>query len=319
LSFLALDMLNTEDGYTSGLSLGKKQGGLYTTNGQNWTESTEKHLFGAFQCVGEVSDEFLFQIGQWGGVSKGDDGDGLQISTDGGVTFTSYSWNQTYPARYGSFINANTGWISGGNFPSNESTTDVYKFNQHLSIDKRTGEYRLHPPFRGFNSGAYNYSTGTWGAVLAVTNDGGNSFTTLYQNNGNAEYGFYFNSVQFVDANNGWVVGEGVDNTTGEGYSFIWGTTDGGKNWETQLTLLGGSLTEVSMSSSTFGWAVGGINIGELSMQGVYYQTTDGSTWTLAGEVKRTYQLAVSTVDENNAYSAGLDLEDLCGVYAYTS
>jgi len=56
------------------------------------------------------------------------------------------------------------------------------------------------------------------------------------------------NAVQFVDANEGWAVGdEGV----------VWHTIDGGKNWERQPTGVRGSLRAVHFLNPFTGWAVG--------------------------------------------------------------
>jgi len=318
-SFLSLDMYNSDYGFTAGLSLGgKMKGSLYTTNGQIWNESTTKHLVAAFTDVGQISTTEMYQVGQWDNLKSGP-GDGIQISTNGGVSFNSFNWNQTYDSRYGSFVTPLIGWVSGGDFPTaSNSSDDIKHLTQHVSINRRTGAYDVHPAYATLS----DYSpppNNTFGAVIAQTTDGGNTWTTLYHRKGGDKYGFYFNQIQFVNVSLGWVIGEGVNHTTGNAYSFIWQTTNGGISWNTQLYVNGASFMSMEMLNATYGWVVGGVIQSALSMKGQFYLTTNGGqTWTLEGEIKDTLQAAVTVVDATEAYSTAITILEVCSVYAYS-
>ena len=109
-------------------------------------------------------------------------------------------------------------------------------------------------------------------------------------------------AVQFVDAVEGWAVGD-------EG--AILHTIDGGKSWERQRSGTAASLRRVQMLSPYVGWSVGRVESPySAAAQGVVLGTTDGGgTW---GEVS-TQSLpglnAVQFLDEKHGY-----VEELHGV-----
>jgi photosystem II stability/assembly factor-like uncharacterized protein len=75
-------------------------------------------------------------------------------------------------------------------------------------------------------------------------------------------------AVQFVDAREGWAVGdEGV----------VWHTIDGGKNWERQPTGVRGSLRSLHFLSPYLGWVAGREELpGGMGSAGVLLYTQDG-------------------------------------------
>ena len=83
-------------------------------------------------------------------------------------------------------------------------------------------------------------------------------------------YGKYYKGIDFVDNQNGWLVGE---------YQVILHTGDGGATWVQQhLNTNNYALSKVQMWSTTRGWAVG--NGGAYSGDGAaILATTDGTTW----------------------------------------
>src|SRR5438309_10160041 len=82
----------------------------------------------------------------------------------------------------------------------------------------------------------------------------------------------YFNdaalhAVQFVDADEGWAVGdEGV----------VWHTIDGGKTWERQPTGVRASLRAVQFQSPYIGWVAGREELPDGGSVGVLLYTRDG-------------------------------------------
>jgi len=309
LAFMSLDMYSSTVGLASGLGVGKLIGSAYTTNGKNWSESTNKHLDQEIQSVGFTSATDAWQVGTWGKV--GDlKGDGVLMSSDGGNTFKPHDWDQISYARYGSFVDSETGFVAGGQFPSNNDSQR--HLTQHLSIDG--GILDVHPVKH--HEGAVN---DTYAAVIAYTKTGGKTWSELYSNKGTAKTGFYFNGINFVSATQGWVVGEGINATNDTPYSFIWGTTDAGSTWTQQFYAEHTSLIQITMLSPTFGWACGGQYVGSLKdMKGTFYVTTDGKTWTESGAIRDTYQLNIDVVDQNTAYSVGLTILGVCSVYKYS-
>lgn len=86
-------------------------------------------------------------------------------------------------------------------------------------------------------------------------------------------YGVYYQGVDFIDNQNGWLVG---DNQT------ILRTSDGGASWNRQHHAVGAyALAKVQMWSPTRGWAVGN--------GGALFATTDGSNWVQQAEPSSSY------------------------------
>jgi len=249
LTFMDINMYSSTAGYTSGLGIGKIVGSAFTTNGISWNETETKHLEQAFQSVGHITATEVWQVGTWANVKKAPgitDGNGVMLSQNSGDTFTGYNWDQVSLARYGSFIDASTGWIAGGQFP--ESNDTQMHLSQHLSL-REDGSLDIHEAKRP-GPMAYN---NTFAAVIASTQNGGQSWTTLYKNMGTEDDGFYFNGVSFISATQGWVVGEGYNSSTEQSYAFIWATTNGGKTWDQQLFVDDGSIIQIRMISDTYG------------------------------------------------------------------
>ncbi len=93
-------------------------------------------------------------------------------------------------------------------------------------------------------------------------------------------------SIQFVDADEGWCVGE-------EG--VILHSIDAGKNWEKQSSATQGTLEAVRFLNPYFGWAVGHDDRFAAQSNGIVLYTRDGGiTWKriLAGEVPALYGVA---------------------------
>jgi photosystem II stability/assembly factor-like uncharacterized protein len=86
-------------------------------------------------------------------------------------------------------------------------------------------------------------------------------------------YGVYYQGVDFVDNQNGWLVGD---------KQTILRTHDGGATWASQHQVPGSyALSKVQMWSPTRGWAVGN--------GGALFATTDGSNWAQQAEPTGSY------------------------------
>ena len=83
-------------------------------------------------------------------------------------------------------------------------------------------------------------------------------------------------SIYFTNSNTGWAVGAGI----------ILKTTDGGTNWNPQITGTSYQLYSVHFSDSNFGWAVG--YDGNAS-SGIILKTTDGGiNWNPTTKLEQT-------------------------------
>ncbi len=109
-------------------------------------------------------------------------------------------------------------------------------------------------------------------------------------------------AVDFVNANDGWAVGE---NTNG---SVILVTTNGGATWTAQNASMAGSgawLGAVDFVNASDGWAVG---YNDNTFTAVILATTNGGvTWTAqnASAADSTELLSVSFVDANHGWAVG--------------
>jgi photosystem II stability/assembly factor-like uncharacterized protein len=88
----------------------------------------------------------------------------------------------------------------------------------------------------------------------------------------------FLNSVTFVDANTGWVVGSAVP-FRGNPYALVLKTSDGGVSW-TRAGFDGFVLSAAVFINPNIGTAVGGL-VSNPPFFGIIVRTTDGgTTWT---------------------------------------
>jgi photosystem II stability/assembly factor-like uncharacterized protein len=153
-----------------------------------------------------------------------------------------------------------------------------------------SGDIGLQVQFANENNGwasIYNMIYGNF--QLYKTTDGGSTWNPVTTTVG----GFY----QFMDANNGWMVGSSVNNIGGDNLNNIYRTTNGGLNWTEQATNIG-KANALYFSDLTHGWVVG--------QSGLVMKTTDGGTnWTAVtntGQTSDSNSKAVFFLDANNGW-----------------
>jgi len=226
-------------------------------------------------------------------------GDGVQISSNSGSSWSIESWKQGISARYGKFFNAKQGYVTGGDWPNNtlsrlnkfpiQLTHHIHHTGKRLEVHHETA-----PQISGYRG------------VIASTVDAGKSWNTLV--NWTTE-GVYFNEISCSDFLNCWTVAEGVNKTTLVPAAYIYGTNDGFKTIQLQHYFEHGSLIAINMLNVKYGWAAGadlrrvGLNL----FEGTFFLTLDGRTWTQSQRVGNFYPMDVSTVDTEYAYAAGLN------------
>jgi photosystem II stability/assembly factor-like uncharacterized protein len=90
------------------------------------------------------------------------------------------------------------------------------------------------------------YIVGSGGTILKTINSGGNwTIQTFHPDT-------IFNSVAFLDHNEGWAVGRRLSNTV------MIRTLNGGQSWESIYAGTASLLASITFNNSFDGWAVGG-------------------------------------------------------------
>jgi photosystem II stability/assembly factor-like uncharacterized protein len=305
---MSISMFDAQHGIAGALGFVGLPCGILTNDGKTWEKIHDGvDILCAVQDTTSPASNVFVMIGEFSHPAHLG-GDGIQISTNGGLSWTQHNWNQNIDARYGKFLSADVGYVTGGEWPNN--TMSRFQFPVQLS-------HHIHHDGNNFkvNREASRDVPGYRG-VIALTVDSGKSWKTLV--NWTLE-GQYFNEISCTDINTCWVVSEGVNKTTGVTAAYIWGTTDGFKTINQQAYFEHGSLMAVNMLNSTYGWAAGadvrrsGIN----EFKGTFFLTTDGKTWTQNQQIGNFYAMDVSTVDDQYAYAAGLDEVALAALTQY--
>ncbi|MDZ4659839.1 MAG: YCF48-related protein [Bythopirellula sp.] len=121
-------------------------------------------------------------------------------------------------------------------------------YQQNLSADAAHRELRavdFVDPNMGWTSGMFHFDTAHFFTTMRYTTNGGSSwrtadFETLQQ-------GFPVSDLDFIDANNGWLVGGGGN---------IWRSVDGGLSWTSHYSGEGNGFQAVVFVDNSHGWAV---------------------------------------------------------------
>jgi hypothetical protein len=291
--------------------------GAYTNDGQNWQQTHEgKDLICVAQGSAAPDPNTMVLVGQWVSL-KDPQGDGVQISTDAGKTWIGQNWPAGTSSRYAEFISADFGYVTGGQWPD-ENSTDTFvlpkRLSKHLTYNGRNIQF---VPDTKVYTHVPNANTIGYQGVIALATSAASSWQVLVNL---TNQGLYFNQISCFDQNNCWAVCEGNNITNGAVAAWIYATNDGWKTMSVQYYFEGGSLITIQMISATFGWAGGAFipsSGSRAELVGAFFVTTDGMTWTLNGNPKGFYAMDLSVIDENYAYSAGLSELGLSSLARY--
>lgn len=283
---------------------------------------------GSGQCVRAVGDrtkpDAIAVVGEFGLFKPKN---GVAISTDGGVSFTTYDAGLFTDARYGAFPSAKTWYLSAGNWPeANDDKTptkDDDPFSNDNNIPAADGApqvYARTPRFELRRNAAGGYqpyarlsgrdamvtsNDTVFQTQISMTQDGGATWTTVFKEVGD----FYPNGIACQDDANCCFVAEA--DAGSEPGSRIYCTSDSGASWNRTFFNAGAdnSLLDISVTGTAGEyWAVGGV-LSELDASASFYHSTDnGATWTLDSSIKGSYASAVDCVDTAHCWSTTLQV-----------
>jgi len=234
---------------------------------------------------------------------------GLTATWDDGKTFVNYDCGITTAyTRYGHFPSPTTWFLAAGVWPSLDAwdnDPEARVISQKIRIHKQFGvqfrhvwerENLNHATVYGSRRGRSLLQTSGYVAAVARTTDGGKTWATVFSDMGD----YYFNDIDCPTTTDCWVVGESESDSPNPGVRIIH-TADGGATWDTQLYINDPtySLIEIAMVNATEGWASGAILT--RGINGQFFHTTDGKTWTMAQALTDEYAMAMSLFKNPNA------------------
>jgi photosystem II stability/assembly factor-like uncharacterized protein len=199
-------------------------GMLRTTNGgNNWTLI---HNALTFYQLEKIDSTALYAIGRWNGVDR------IQRTYDKGLTWDSVSI-ASYNAYTGlSFINRDTGWVSGANYLNYRTiwrtTNGGLTLNEQTNNTGRGRPFFLKQKVNGEYIG-WHYSLIGDDLFWKTTNSG---ITWFQATRPPAQFPGYF---EFYNENTGWFTSSG----TGGG---LYKSTNGGMNWTLQTLPSGNNI-----------------------------------------------------------------------------
>jgi len=135
--------------------------------------------------------------------------------------------------------------------------------------------------------GKFAHGIGNWEGIILHTTDGGQNWEV--QLNSDRQ----FHDMDFINGNEGWVVGR-------EGK--IRHTVNGGTSWSTQDCPIDDPLTSVCFVDENYGWAVSMNNWGE-----IIHTSNGGTTWTQQTNPTINDLHDVFFIDQNKGWAVGLD------------
>mmetsp|Transcript_3796 Transcript_3796/g.5819 ORF Transcript_3796/g.5819 Transcript_3796/m.5819 type:complete len:400 (-) Transcript_3796:43-1242(-) len=286
------------------------EGSGYATDGENFEQTTGDRVCQS-QDSGHVDTGEFYRVGHWTHSHTSGDkkGNGVSWSDNKGESYDHFDWGQESNVRYGSFLSRDFGYLSGGNFPTDDSDEDIrdllslpkdgfYKRLSHRVVIGSNGKL-AHTPIRA--GVPDNLPVGFYGDI-AKTEDGGKTWTNVFHTEGNnSSSAFYFNGIKCTTKDDCYVTSEGVD-SNGEPIAYVWQTADGGSNWNCTLTLKQGSLIGIDVIGQSI-WVFGG-NV-ETGHGQVWTSSNNGKTWNTQADFPNSYMMWGDMVDDSHGFCVG--------------
>lgn len=259
-----------DTGYAVGTSLTLKT----TNGGSSWTS-----------IPANVGSAIFFFTGLKG--MSTDNTHYLSKTSDGGTMWViNTTPGNPLNQRAISFLNANTGWTTGGNKAYKTTNAGNNWVTQTTSASIFATFYGVDfiDELNGFIAGYSGFSTGDSSMIYSTTNGGTN---WIERSTGLKKT---LRDVDFVDDMTGWAVGDG---------GLIINTTDGGTTWNKQLIqysapfTFGHWLYDIDFRNEMTGWTCG--------MDGYINKTTNGgNNWTTITTASFNYLFSICFTDDND-------------------
>jgi photosystem II stability/assembly factor-like uncharacterized protein len=290
----AIYCFNGSDAFSRNLSFIDSLNGWYLNNnrtgntivhktsdgGKSWNVVHNFYYYGAVDYIHFVNNQIGFIVGNNGLLLK---------STDGGVTWNSYSLDPSFLLNEIFFINPDTGWVVGRHKISNATDSVLILksndggINWTVQFKGIVGELGCCPSTVQFIDELTGFVCGAYNLFLKTTNSGTD---WIYHSIDSTRS---FSALNFVNPDVGWMLSSD---------DKIFKTINGGENWFQQSTGNQGELYSIKFSNENNGWAVG--------KNGLIIKTTDGGdSWEnmRKGSIERLWSLSI--INENYAWVVG--------------
>ena len=247
----------------------------------------------------------------------------IHSTSDGGDNWRVRSIaDNTSSLRSIHFIDENNGWVAG-TFSADGNTAVLFTEDGGENWTEINSEFTGNIYSIDVLEDGYFVAVGLSGLISTTTDNG-----TTVQNLPGLSTGF--NSIQFIDSDNGWIAGGGgtllnttdgggtwetvkrtgegqlrdiffADNMNGwiaSGSGQVRKTTDGGLNWETIQTEVNHNLMSITFTDSNIGWTVGS--------SGTVLKTEDGGdNWTAVDAGTTSILYSVAFINDTTGFIAG--------------
>ena len=188
-------------------------------------------------------------------------------TTNNGNSWTNVSPGLPYAFSSVDFIDNNNGCVAGQEGIILKTTDGGTNWNTVVAADVRKNLYGISFAGNvGFAVGSYTDTWGNYYEIILKTVDGGTSW--INQSSGSSQW---LHSVQTLDSNNAYAVGEG---------GIILKTTNGGTTWEQLPAPTSDNFCSVFFRNPNEGFVIG--NTGQASEGAICLLTIDGGmTWSV--------------------------------------
>lgn len=288
MMWLNIDMATSKVGYAGGMAAFLPKGSVAkTTNGgKTWETIFDGSSIAVFPDIQALDENTVIAAGMWTYLLQ--ERQGLLISKNGGNSWTRHQWGVPEWVAGSWFVDEQHGFVVGGTWPTDSAQATFRNVYHPQRVIGRPGTQDT--PYK---------------AVVLRTDDGANSFTKVFEQDG-----FTVNRVHFINRHEGWLACFWDDAVNYKGKLFH--TTDAGNTWEEQSIPCAdyATMNDVHFFNRREGWAVG-FRTGMVTVQSVAIHTTDGGqTWVEDPYSKNIGPANMSWVNEGEGwYTGGNDLQ----------
>lgn len=182
-----------------------------------------------------------------------------------------------------SFIDVNTGWISGPNGLILHTTDGGDSWiTQASGTSAGLKSIQFVDALNGWAAGGI--TTPVQSGLIIHTTDGGQTWT-----NQNVQSSYFILNIHFVDPQLGWAL---------RGWGTLLNTVNGGSSWTEQNTSVSQRLDEIAFVNASQGWAVG-------QNGSIVHTVNGGNNWTLQNSGTTDWINGITCTSEQEAWASG--------------